>query len=74
MTRCSEPQGGKNVQCGSPRTPVLGGDADQDIVRSGLRVLHKQVEVLVVVEDPVSSSSYSISFRDRALLVATRSS
>jgi hypothetical protein len=50
---------------------VVDGDPDEDVPRRFLGVLDEDVEVAVLVEDPVSSSSYSNSSLPRPRLVST---
>ena len=68
-----EPERRQHVKLRRFGTAVVNGDADEDVLRPSLRVFKKDIEIPILVEAPVSSSSYSSSSRDRIRLVSRRS-
>jgi hypothetical protein len=60
------------VERGGIEPSVVGGDVHEDIVDSGLGVLHGDIEVTASVEDPVSSSSNSGSLLPRLAFSSSR--
>ena len=62
----AEPERRQQVQRPGLGASVAHGDAHEDVLGGRLGVLDEDVEVPVVVQGPVSSSSYSIGSMDRA--------